>query len=148
MLRRYLQHYQPSPELAKVFQAFHHTTIQTLFKETLMRIRAPLALVTTLLACTLAQAEGFTAYFVQRINNGQLSKQVTCEVLSMPNPSNIQGRITAKSNAVDFDGKPVSAALVLADGFPVSADWDSAKGCNNEGVPQPVPAALLQIPAK
>ncbi len=112
-----------------------------------MHIRTYLALAATLLASTVTHAEGFTAYFVQRINNGQLSKQVTCEVLSMPNSTGLQGIITAKAQAVDFDGKPLSSALLLGDGFPVGADWDAAKGCNNHGVPQPLPAPLSKIPA-
>lgn len=112
-----------------------------------MRYHAPLVLAASVLIGTAAHAEGFTAYFLQRINNGQLAKQVTCEVLSAPDPAALQGVITAQTKAIDWDGKPLTA-LVLASGYPVSADWDPAKGCNNAEVPKPIPAAQTRLPGK
>ncbi|QNP48796.1 hypothetical protein [Diaphorobacter aerolatus] len=101
-----------------------------------------------LFACSFANAEGFTAYFVQRINNNtQLSNQVTCEVLNSPGGQlEAMQVVNAKDKVTDWDGKSVTSAVILAPGFSVSAAWDPAKGCKNEDIKSSVPVALTKMP--
>lgn len=108
-------------------------------------MKSRITVLSVFFACSLAQAEGFTAYYVQRINNGQLSSKITCEVLFSRNGGLELLKIVApKDNVTDWEGKKISSAVILGSGFYVSSEWDPDKGCDNPSVKKPLPKPLTQ----
>ncbi len=107
----------------------------------------PLLALCGLLVAASAQAEGFTAYFVQHVTNGKLTNDVSCEVLvsGKPLPEG-EHVITKEDGIVNFDGKPVTSGVILGESFAVSAGWDPTKGCSNEAVPKSAPMPLKRMP--